>query len=364
MRNNREGKSMKTYAVLCQFLVFIIFFTGCNNKSKHIINKANTDDINNNTAVLENEHSSFNTDNEEKTEFELDEIKQYILKADALVYEIYGAGSIESFRTIGSVSDVEVVGYIGEYDTFEKVMQLIGEYYTEEIAELELRRSYLANLYGQTCFIAASGENRFYIEEKSQIELLINEDDRKVVEMEAFNDFDDSIKVEYTLEKQDDGKWKITGEKGYFDELDQTKRRFNLDVYSAEASSYLDNYFPINALDEDRNTAWVEGVTGDGINEWILLKSDSELEVNGIEIVNGYTKSDDLYMSNNRIKKVKLEFSDNTEIEKELEDDMSNYQTIAFEKTVITDYIKITIIEVYKGEKYNDTCISEIRTYR
>lgn len=152
---------MKACAILCQLLVLIIFFTGCNNNSKNIINKTNTDDISNNTVVLEDEYSSLNSDNKEKTEFGLDEIKQYILKADALVYEISGAGSIQSFRYIGSVSDVGVVEYIGEYDTFEKIMQLIGEYYTEEIAELELSKRYLANLYGQTCFIAASGENRF-----------------------------------------------------------------------------------------------------------------------------------------------------------------------------------------------------------
>lgn len=58
-----------------------------------------------------------------------------------------------------------------------------------------------------------------------------------------------------------------------------------------------------------------------------------------------------------------MEFSDGSYIEKSLEDNQHDYQTILLDKPVETEYVKITIMDVYKGTKYQDTCISEVCLY-
>lgn len=135
-----------------------------------------------------------------------------------------------------------------------------------------------------------------------------------------------------------------------------------------EASSVLksmgkNNYVPENLLDDKIETAWVEGVDGDGEGEYIKISADSPQKINRIEICNGYGKSEESYNANNRVKTVKIEFSDGKTIEKQLGDlrRVSNY--IEFDEAITTEYVKITILDVYKGSKYPDTCISEILLY-
>lgn len=131
---------------------------------------------------------------------------------------------------------------------------------------------------------------------------------------------------------------------------------------SALPSDSVDSYFPQFVLDENRNTAWVEGADGDGIGEWIMLQSNTPQSVGAIFITNGFTKSQDIYYKNNRVKKVKIEFSDGSSFTQELYDDYATDTPISFKTPVSTRSVKITILEVYKGSKYQDTCISGIIT--
>lgn len=137
---------------------------------------------------------------------------------------------------------------------------------------------------------------------------------------------------------------------------------------SVVASSVLppDNtiyYYPELVLDRDYSTAWVEGNPGDGIGEWIQLNSTTPQKVSKIEIANGYKKSQELYTKNNKIKKILIEFSDGTNIVRELSDDYFNNFIIKFDSNIQTQFIKFTILDVYKGTDYSDTCIAEIKTY-
>jgi len=68
--------------------------------------------------------------------------------------------------------------------------------------------------------------------------------------------------------------------------------------FSAKASSTLPNingfnYSPHNILDHNDNTAWVEGVSGDGIGEYVELvyTGSQSVTMNGFTIKNGYIKS-------------------------------------------------------------------------
>ena len=142
-----------------------------------------------------------------------------------------------------------------------------------------------------------------------------------------------------------------------------TKPVFNTITASSELAESNITHHPQNVVDGDKSTAWVEGSSGDGVGEWIKLESNTEQTVSGFSIINGYTKSNYLYYANNRVAKVLVEYSDGTNFTFNLEDKNLDEQGTTFENIKKTKYIKFTILGVYKGSKYNDTCLSEIRVF-
>lgn len=86
-------------------------------------------------------------------------------------------------------------------------------------------------------------------------------------------------------------------------------------------------------------------------------------EVNQVAIINGYAKNDKLWKNNNRVKTLKLTIDDTKQYILELEDtkDLQLFD-INYKNDNITKKInmKFEILEVYPGEKYDDTCITSI----
>lgn len=187
------------------------------------------------------------------------------------------------------------------------------------------------------------------------------------LEPERKDDFVVSLNNGFTLvrpfDQLDDTSWYV---------FDNDKYYFDFHNYQAKASSVLqgkDEYGAMNVGDLDSRTAWVEGVKGDGIGESITLTLKKPIEVDQIGIIPGYTKSRELYFANNRVAEVKIVIDNTYTITKSLEDEYLSfspsspkaYQMIdlgKYGKPVKT--IVITITKVYKGTKYDDTCISEI----
>ncbi len=135
-----------------------------------------------------------------------------------------------------------------------------------------------------------------------------------------------------------------------------------------------DNIVVDNIIDKNVDTAWAEGKSDEGIGEVVkvvtykykkgsLEKYEVEKNLSGLRIINGYSKSEEAYFENNRVRKIKLEFSNGECIESELNDNELRFQTIEFEKPISTRFVKITILDVYKGSKYNDTYISEVELF-
>lgn len=129
------------------------------------------------------------------------------------------------------------------------------------------------------------------------------------------------------------------------------------------------NYSPDLVIDGRVDTAWNCPRTS---GEWIRLSADATQYVAGIKILNGYTKyspdyDDWLYYLNNRPKSITISFSDWTSIDATLNDTYTEgeyeYQDIPFSEIIETTYVMITINNVYSGDKWNDTCISEIQVY-
>lgn len=132
-------------------------------------------------------------------------------------------------------------------------------------------------------------------------------------------------------------------------------------------------YRASNAHDLDFRTAWVEGKTGPGIGESITYIFPPENpRITTIKIANGYVKSEKAWRENSRVKKLKLYVNGNAYAILNLEDkrvlqiftvgpfghsDRINWDIL---KSQPPTNLRFEILEVYPGDKYEDTCISEI----
>lgn len=131
---------------------------------------------------------------------------------------------------------------------------------------------------------------------------------------------------------------------------------------TSQLSEYDMTHSADRLIDGDISTAWVEGMSGQGIRESVSVRFDDEYLINGIKINAGYQKNDELYNKNSRPAKIGIAFSDGTYEVHEL-DDVNNVQDIVFNKPVFSKSISLIIEDVYSGTKYEDTAISEISIY-
>ena len=161
-------------------------------------------------------------------------------------------------------------------------------------------------------------------------------------------------------------------------------------------------------IDKNIKTAWVEGVKGDGIGEYILIAVPEETRT--INIFSGYGQNISLFYKNNRPGKIRLsyflgvedafpgqysshykavKFADEYIITLKDTIALQHFdfpfrdinKLAAFRKKCLEDFknagyrkgmhappeppqvkwiLKIEILDVYKGSKWDDTCISEI----
>ncbi len=129
------------------------------------------------------------------------------------------------------------------------------------------------------------------------------------------------------------------------------------DIYD---SGELNKYGPRNVIDFSDSTCWAEGESGFGQGCFIKLYCD-EVAVSEIYITNGYCKSKEIFYKNNRVKEMKISFSDGTEKNVVLSSEYGEHPDhIVLDKPIETTYIKFEIVSVYEGSAYDDTCISEI----
>lgn len=195
---------------------------------------------------------------------------------------------------------------------------------------------------------------------------LTNKVNNQKVELVKITEDISNEKIENNAGKEEAAEEKQESEVEYV-EIESGSPEY-IDFDSITSSSTLkassnNSYEPSLVTDWKRDTAWVEGKEDDGIGEWIKLEKNSPVKISGIEITNGYTKSEKVYKANNRVKTIKIEFSNGESITKGLNDEFGANNLIEFDNAIETNYIKLTILEVYKGSKYTDTCISEIHAF-
>lgn len=160
-------------------------------------------------------------------------------------------------------------------------------------------------------------------------------------------------------------------------------------------------YGAANVFDQNFSTAWVEGKKGEGIGEALFFMLPEG--TTRLNIMNGYSKNKNLYYKNNRARSVKLSFYAGINPEGFVSEIAAIYKSVlysqeftitladtctvqsfpiplswdeihTFTKETLGSYsrdfdippadtaviIKLEILQVYKGSKWDDTCISEI----
>ncbi len=144
---------------------------------------------------------------------------------------------------------------------------------------------------------------------------------------------------------------------------------------------YKGMYVPFKSVDGKTDTAWVEGVPGPGIGQWIQFDFQYPLNrplnrtnpyphnspayykqmeiVYRIGIINGCAKNKEIYYANNRVKRLQLSFSEGEKRTVDLKDGVLGFQIFKTGR-IPSKWVKMTIEDVYKGSKYDDTCISEV----
>lgn len=141
--------------------------------------------------------------------------------------------------------------------------------------------------------------------------------------------------------------------------------RSNRGIETYCASSVLEpqagNIYDVqNLFSTNNTTAWVHGTHKTGIDQWIVVEFDGFRSVNEIMIRNGYQKNADVYISNSRVKELKLLFSQG-ESKTVLLEDRQSEQTIPIDPPIKAYWIQFRIEDVFPGTRWLDTAISKLQ---
>jgi hypothetical protein len=149
-------------------------------------------------------------------------------------------------------------------------------------------------------------------------------------------------------------------------------------VASSTLQNKSDEKYDVSNLDDfDVHTAWIEGKPDYGVGESVTFHFTKELwesddshpdmhgrdkvNFNGFYLLDGYTKSEALWREYSRVKRLRV-YQNNTPIfDIALADSMEvQFVTCSVVWLKPNDKIKVEIMEVYPGEKYKDTAITEL----
>ncbi len=122
---------------------------------------------------------------------------------------------------------------------------------------------------------------------------------------------------------------------------------------SPETAYGVDNLF-----DSRKEFTWCEGAKSDGVNESITFAFSTAQKITGIQLWNGYQRSPKHFTANGRVKVLKVITDSGAQLINVK--DLYGDQELTLTKPVTTKSIRLEIVEIYKGTKYADLCISEL----
>jgi hypothetical protein len=123
------------------------------------------------------------------------------------------------------------------------------------------------------------------------------------------------------------------------------------------------DYKPDNCHDFSLRTAWVEGASGNGIGQSLTYRFRKlGPPVTDVLIYNGYMKSEQAWKDNARVKQLKLYINNKPYAILNLKDTtaLQIFKIGTHQGKKGDLFLKFEIVEVYKGNKYEDVAISEI----
>jgi hypothetical protein len=130
----------------------------------------------------------------------------------------------------------------------------------------------------------------------------------------------------------------------------------------------LCRFHPIKVSDGRAGTCWAEGAPGNGVGEWLEISLPEGRGVGGLEIVNGFASDEDTWRANGRPAEVRVElYRDGVNVSGQTItlEDTADRQEFFFKAGTLDGItaVRLTVDGVYAGEKYDDTCISEIKLF-
>ena len=141
------------------------------------------------------------------------------------------------------------------------------------------------------------------------------------------------------------------------DSLPGTPLKITPSASSTRLAVQANTYYAANAMDGKKSTAWIEGVDGPGLGEWIRFDFDREINLHRIFIQPGYFKAPQIWAQNNRLESATAYFSDGSSRELSFTNVMDSQRIDV--GSVKTRWVRLVIKSVYYGTD-PDTAISEV----
>jgi hypothetical protein len=139
------------------------------------------------------------------------------------------------------------------------------------------------------------------------------------------------------------------------------------EISSVSSSSALSaQYKGENAHDFSILNVWAEGVPGNGEGEYLVYTFPGRCpRITTIQILNGYIKTEKAWLDNGRVKRLRMYYNGEPYAILELEDTrrLQSFDVgiLGFHDTSAPNWtLKFEILDVYPGDKYADTIITEL----
>lgn len=139
------------------------------------------------------------------------------------------------------------------------------------------------------------------------------------------------------------------------------------EISKVSSSSALSaQYKGENAHDFSILNVWAEGVPGNGEGEYLIYTFPGRCpRITTVEILNGYTKTEKAWLDNGRVKRLRMYYNGEPYAILELEDTrrLQSFDVgiLGYHDASSPDWtLKFEIIDVYPGDKYADTVITEL----
>lgn len=123
-------------------------------------------------------------------------------------------------------------------------------------------------------------------------------------------------------------------------------------------------YPPAFVLDGNFMTCWAEAAKGPGIGHSLTIGFSCPVSFDEIQIVNGLAGTRNYYYANNRVTRIHITQKAGKHFQSQefpLSDGVVGWQSLRFAKVQTAQQLVFRIMAVARGNRYDDTCISDIR---